>query len=161
LLVEQLVQTAFFESALRISLGAVLLSVGVAGVLAKMLHISIPEKSRGGVMLLAAAGAGAAVATTSAGSGTLLAALVFPVTKWSVRELSAVSNVFGLVTGLIGIAAYAHLDGFDPQLLGPVIAGAVTGIVVGVFASRRIQTRHFSVAVVILTIALGLGLIFY
>ncbi|MEO6487808.1 MAG: sulfite exporter TauE/SafE family protein [Thermoanaerobaculia bacterium] len=161
LLVQYLVtRTSFFESGLRMTLGVVLLSIGLAGVVSSRLRNYIPdERRRGSVMTLAALGTGAAVATTSAGSGTILALLVFPVTNWSVREFSAVSNVFGLMTGLIGIAAYSRFDSFDPELLGFVTAGSILGIIIGVLASRRIRRDHFSLALRGLTIILGLGLI--
>lgn len=158
--VELLVErTALLQSMLRLILGIVLLFVGVAGALANRLRKYVRAEHRGTILTVASLGTGAAVATTSAGSGTLLAVVAFPATNWSVRELSAVSNVFGLLTGLIGIAAYSRFDSFDPRLLGFVTAGSIVGIVIGVFASRGIRRDHFSVAVRILTVVLGLGLI--
>jgi uncharacterized membrane protein YfcA len=161
LLIRQLVARAtFFESALRMTLGIVLLAIGVAGFLSGRLRSRIStERHRAGLMTVAAVGTGAAVATTSAGSGTLLGVLVFPVTNWRVHEFSAVSNVFGLLTGLIGIAAYSRFDSFDPALLGYVTAGSILGIVFGVFASRRIRHEPFVLALRALTILLGLALI--
>lgn len=160
-LIQQLVtRTQFFESALRITLGIVLLSIGSAGFLSRRLRLPSPgERHRGALMSLAAIGTGTAVATTSAGSGTILAMVVFPVTNWRVHEFSAVSNVFGLLTGLIGIAAYSRFDAFDPHLLALVSGGSIFGIVLGVIASRRIRRDHFSVALRVLTIAFGLALI--
>lgn len=161
LLVQQFVaRAAFFESALRMTLGIVLLSIGVAGFFAARVRGTVStERRRAGLMTVAAVGTGAAVATTSAGSGTLLGVLVFPVTNWRVHEFSAVSNVFGLLTGLIGIAAYSRFDSFDPALLGYVTAGSILGIVLGVFASRRIRPEPFALALRVLTILLGLALI--
>ncbi len=161
LLIRQfLARATFFESALRMTLGIVLLSIGVAGFFAGRLRSGVSTESRrAGLMTIAAVGTGAAVATTSAGSGTLLGVLVFPVTNWRVHEFSAVSNVFGLLTGLIGIAAYSRFDSFDPALLGYVTAGSVLGIVIGVFASRRIRPEPFVLALRALTILLGLALI--
>ena len=69
------------------------------------------------------------------------------------------SDIFGLMTGLIGIAAYSRFDSFDPELLGFVTAGSILGIIIGVLASRRIRRDHFSLALRGLTIILGLGLI--
>lgn len=152
-------RTGSFGPALRMTLGVVLLTVGVASILSSRLRNYMPAlRHRGSLMTLAALGTGAAVATTSAGSGTLLAVTVFPITKWSVSEFSAVSNVFGLLTGLIGVAAYSRFDSFDPQLLALVTIGAILGIFAGVFASRRIQRDHFALAVRGLTLVLGLAL---
>ncbi|MDP9194684.1 MAG: sulfite exporter TauE/SafE family protein [Acidobacteriota bacterium] len=153
-------QPRSFETALRVTLGVVLLLVGLAGFLSSRFSLRVSSERRSTALMTAAAlGTGAAVASTSAGSGTLLGAFVFPVTNWRVREFSAVSNVFGLLTGLIGIAAYSQFDRFDPRLLAFVTAGSVAGIVLGVFISRRIGRDHFSLALRIVTIALGLGLI--
>lgn len=161
LLVHRVVaRTHLFESALRMTLGVVLLSIGLAGFLSRRLRIHVRgERRRGALMTMAAIGTGAAVATTSAGSGTLLGMVVFPVTNWRVHEFSAVSNVFGLLTGLIGIAAYSRFDTFDPHLLALVSAGSIFGIVIGVIASRRIRRDHFSIALRGLTIAFGVGLL--
>lgn len=159
--VQQMVARAdFFESTLRMTLGVVLLSIGLAGFFSSRLRSRLSvERRRGGLMTLAAIGTGAAVATTSAGSGTLLGVLVFPVTDWRVHEFSAVSNVFGLLTGLIGIVAYSRFDCFDPALLGYVTVGSIVGIVIGVLASRRIRPEPFALSLRGLTILLGLGLI--
>lgn len=161
LLIRQLVaRAAYFESALKMTLGIVLLSIGAAGFFAGRWrgHVST-ERRRNGLMTVAAVGTGAAVATTSAGSGTLLGVLVFPVTNWRVHEFSAVSNVFGLLTGVIGIVAYSRFDSFDPVLLGYVTAGSIAGIVAGVVASRRIRHEPFGLALRVLTIVLGIALI--
>jgi uncharacterized membrane protein YfcA len=144
----------FFESALRMTLGLVLLAIGVAGFFPGRLR-----SSHGGLMSIAAIGTGAAVATTSAGSGTLLGMLVFPMTNWRVHEFSAVSNVFGLLTGLIGIVAYSRFDSFDSALLGYVTVGSIAGIVIGVVASRRIRPEPFAFTLRSLTIVLGLALL--
>lgn len=158
-IVRQMVaNTALIESALRMTLGVVLLSISLTGFVSGILRKRLPAAG-GGLIALAAVGTGTAVATTSAGSGTLLGALVFPASDWRVHEFSAVSNVFGLIAGLIGIAAYSRFDRFDPSLLGSVMAGSVMGIVMGVLASRRIQRDHFAIALRVLTIVLGLALI--
>ena len=149
-------RVTFFESALRMTLGVVLLAIGLLGFFASRWR---GGGRRTGLITLAAAGTGAAVATTSAGSGTLLGALVFPATHWRVHEFSAVSNVFGLVTGAIGIAAYSRFDSFDAGLLGYVTAGSIAGIVVGVLASRRIRPEPFVLSLRVLSIVLGLSLI--
>jgi uncharacterized membrane protein YfcA len=146
-------RTELFASVLRIVLGLVLLAIGAAG------FVPMRFRVRSSLTTLVAAGTGAIVASTSAGSGTLLGALVFPTTDWRVREFSAVSNVFGLCTGLIGIAAYLRFDRLDPALLGFVTAGSVLGIIAGVLASRRIRREHFAVALRLLTIVLGSSLI--
>ncbi|HET7436120.1 MAG TPA: sulfite exporter TauE/SafE family protein [Thermoanaerobaculia bacterium] len=145
-------RTLLFESALRLALAVVLLTIGVAG------FFSLHLQPRPHFATVAAAGAGAIVSATSAGSGTLLGALVFPGTDWRVHEFSAVSNLFGLCTGVIGIAAYMRLDRFDPALLGFVTAGSILGITAGVFASRRIERTHFALALRVLTIVLGAAL---
>ena len=155
---QMIANTALIESVLRMTLGVVLLSISLTGFVSGILRKRLPEAG-GGVIALAAVGTGTAVATTSAGSGTLLGALVFPATEWRVHEFSAVSNVFGLFAGLIGIAAYSRFDRFDPSLLGSVMAGSVMGIVMGVLASRRMQRDHFAIALRVLTIVLGLALI--
>ena len=158
-IVRQMVaNTALIESALRMTLGVVLLSISLTGLVSGILRKRLPAAG-GGLIALAAVGTGTAVATTSAGSGTLLGVLVFPATDWRVHEFSAVSNVFGLIAGVIGIAAYSRFDRFDPSLLGSVMAGSVMGIVMGVLASRRIQRDHFAIALRVLTIVLGLALI--
>ena len=158
-IVQQLVaRTNLFETALRMTLGVVLLSISLTGFVSGILRKRIPAAGNG-LITLAAVGTGTAVATTSAGSGTLLGALVFPATDWRVHEFSAVSNVFGLFAGLIGLAAYSRFDRFDPSLLGSVMAGSVIGIMVGVLASRRIQRPHFALALRVLTIVLGLALV--
>ncbi|HEU4889576.1 MAG TPA: sulfite exporter TauE/SafE family protein [Thermoanaerobaculia bacterium] len=155
---QMIVHATLFESALRMTLGVVLLSIGLTGFVSGILRKRVPAAG-GGLIALAAVGTGTAVAATSAGSGTLLGVLVFPVTDWRVHEFSAVSNVFGLFAGLIGIAAYSRFGRFNPSLLGYVMAGSVIGIMVGVLASRRIQRTHFAIALRVLTIVLGLALI--
>jgi uncharacterized membrane protein YfcA len=149
---------AFGESSLRVTLGAVLLLIGLTGFVSGRLYARVPAAGPG-IITLTAVGTGVAVATTSAGSGTLLGVLVYPATNWRVHEFSAVSNVFGLVTGLIGMAAYSRFGRFDASLLRYVMAGSVIGIVAGVVASRRIQRAPFTLALRAFTVVLGLGLI--
>ena len=99
------------------------------------------------------------VAITSAGSGSLLIALLLLFTSWRTRELAAISNWFGLIVGAIASLIHWQLHTFDPHLFALVISGVLPGVAGGVLLSRTISRQCLTYAVYLLTLYLGAALL--
>ena len=99
------------------------------------------------------------VAITSAGSGSLLIALLLLFTSWRARELAAISNWFGLIVGAAGSLIHWQLHTFDARLFVAVIAGVLPGVAAGALLSRTISRQCLTYAVYLLTLYLGAALL--
>lgn len=143
-------------------LGATLIAASTVALLRALRERhSAAVKRQAGAPSLGAAGAivGALVCITSAGSGALLLLLLIPITTWSVAELAAVSNVFGLTTGAVSLAAYSRMTHLDWTLFLKVGIGIVPGVIAGVLLSRKIARRPFLIAFDFIALALGVSLL--
>jgi len=118
-------------------------------------------RAAGGLLFLLGLGVGGPVGLTSLGSGTALSPLLVLTTRWSVAEIAAASNVYGLVAGTLGAVFHARLGFFDWVLFGKVLAGLLPGVGAGALLSRVIprhwMARGFGMAGIGLGVRLLLG----
>lgn len=92
---------------------------------------------------------------TSAGSGTLLVALLLLGTSWRVPSLAAASNIFGTSVAALSLALQWKLTTFDVRLFALVAAGLVPGVIIGALLSRFVSRQWLVWTVYMLTIGLG------
>ena len=124
-------------------------------------HRETPPRASRGRLFVLGLGVGGPVALTSLGSGTALSPLLVLTTGWSVAQIAAASNVFGLVVGTLGVAFHARLGLFDWLLFGKVLIGLLPGVGAGALLSRVIprhwMARGFGMAGIGLGVRLLLG----
>jgi uncharacterized membrane protein YfcA len=153
-----------FDELVKRILGGTLIAASIGGIVSVFRPLGDPDAPRRvpSPLVLALAGAivGALVCLTSAGSGALLLLLLIPATHWRVAELAAVSNLFGLTTGAVSLAAYSRMTHLDWTLFLKVGIGILPGVLAGVWLSRRIERRWFLISFDILALALGASLLF-
>jgi len=145
----------------RLLVGATLLAGSFALTLASRRHDDEEKRSPANPALLFMTGFSVApvVAITSAGSGSLLIALLLLFTSWRARELAAISNWFGLIVGAVASLIHWQLHTFDPHLFALVIGGVLPGVAAGVLLSRTISRQCLTYAVYLLTLSLGAALL--
>ena len=80
-------------------------------------------------------------------------------TAWSVPELAATSNWFGLVAG--GVASLFHLrvHTLDLHLFGGMLIGVLPGVVAGALLSRVVSRVWLTYVIYILTLFLAVALL--
>lgn len=137
--------------------GAIAIFVAVAPSLARKVEGGGGE--RRGAIAAAGAVVGAIVTTTSAGSGTLLVMALLRLTRWSVSQLAAMSNIYGVAMGAVALSVNSGIYELDPPLLAKVIGGAVPGAVAGAVFSRRIRRDAFDILFRLLTFTSGAALL--
>jgi hypothetical protein len=105
-------------------------------------------------------GTGAGMALTSAGSGSVLVPALAFVTDWTTSQLAAASNVFGVVVGGFAVLIFSRAGEFAWPLFTRVLIGALPGLYVGALLSRRIKRHWLLIGLGLVTLALGVRLIF-
>lgn len=105
-------------------------------------------------------GVGALQALTSAGSGSLLTPILASTTDWEVRQMAAVSNLFGAVVGALSVGFYFKLGAFNAHLFGMVLLGLLPGVMVGSLLSRWISRPWLVRGIAVAAIVIGARLLF-
>ena len=122
-------------------------------------RLVIGGKSRA-LLLPIGLGVGTLQALTSAGSGSLLTPLLASTTDWEVRQMAAVSNLFGAFVGALSVGLYFKLGDFNVHLFGKVLLGLLPGVVAGSLLSRWISRYWFVRAIAAMTTMIGVRLLF-
>jgi uncharacterized membrane protein YfcA len=157
------VDSAAFEVILRRSMSVALLLTAVTVVWKNRngaVRRNATRRSRVAAFLAVGLGSGASVAMTSLGSGSLLVPTLAIFTDWTVPQLAAGSNVFGLVVGGLSSALQARWGGFNWPMFLKVTVGLLPGVALGAVISRRIQYRRFVFGLSAISVYLGLRLWF-
>jgi uncharacterized membrane protein YfcA len=103
---------------------------------------------------------GAPVLVTSLGSGSILAPALLLVTDWEVPQLAAVSNWFGLVVGVLSVAAHVQMGNLQVGSFGKLGLGLVPGVALGAWLSRKIPRASFVYGMSAAALFLGARLLF-
>ncbi|HXN22247.1 MAG TPA: sulfite exporter TauE/SafE family protein [Candidatus Dormibacteraeota bacterium] len=103
---------------------------------------------------------GAPVLVTSLGSGSILAPALLLVTDWEVPQLAAVSNWFGLVVGVLSVAAHLQMGNLQVGSFGKLGLGIVPGVALGAWLSRKIPRASFVYGMSAAALFLGARLLF-
>ena len=156
-------QAPFPDSFLKIILGVVLLLTAASMQFSTHeVHHGLLRDFADKPWLLFVIGAFVAsiVATTAAGSGTLLVTALVATTVWRVPQLAAVSNIYGLVVSVLSFVFRLQL-GFDLQLFLLIMLGLVPGVIAGAYLSRTISRRWFVRGIGVVTGFLGVRMLFF
>lgn len=103
---------------------------------------------------------GAPVLVTSLGSGSILGPALLLVTDWEVPELAAVSNWFGLVVGILSVAAHLQMGNLQVGNFGKLALGILPGVALGAFLSRKLSRGSFVYGMSAAALFLGMRLLF-
>ncbi len=121
-------------------------------------RLAVGGQSRA-LLLPVGLGVGTLQALTSAGSGSLLVPILASTTDWDVRQMAAVSNLFGWVVGALSVRLYFKLGDFDLHLFFKVLTGLLPGVVAGGLLSRWIARDWFVRGIAAVTACLGVRLL--
>lgn len=102
---------------------------------------------------------GAPVLMTSLGSGSILGPALLLVTDWEVPQLAAVSNWFGLVVGVLSVAAHVQMGNLQIGSFGKLGLGILPGVALGAWLSRKIPRASFVYGMSAAALILGIRLL--
>jgi uncharacterized membrane protein YfcA len=124
---------------------------------------SVPSRAPAGqpaALFAVGMAVGAPVLMTSLGSGSILGPALLLVTDWEVPQLAAVSNWFGLVVGVLSVAAHLKMGNLQIGSFGKLALGLLPGVAVGALLSRKIPRSSFVYGMSMAALFLGARLLF-
>ena len=116
------------------------------------------RRSRPGWLATAMLPVGAEVGFSSSGAGALGTIALLSLTRLEASQVVGTDLAFGLCLSLVGGGLHLASGGWDPVLLGRLIAGGMLGAVAGSTLAPRIPARAMRLALSLWLLTIGLQL---